>query len=36
MDKETAEWARILFPKTLQWKLIKLSETFQNLFFWWK
>jgi hypothetical protein len=35
-DKETAEWLRILYPKTLQWKFIKMYETIQNMFYWWK
>lgn len=36
MDKETAKWVRLMFPKTLHWKLMKMSEAFQNMFYWWK
>lgn len=36
MDKETSEWARIVFPKTLEWRLVKWVETMRNLFYWWK
>ena len=35
-DKETAEWLRILYPKTWQWRLIKMVETWQDLFLWWR
>ena len=35
-DKETAEWLRILYPKTWQWRLVKMIETWRDLFYWWK
>ena len=34
-DKETAEWLRILYPKTWQWRLVKMIEAWNGLFFWW-
>ena len=35
-DKETAEWLRILYPKTLPYRIAKWYETMHDLFFWWK
>ena len=35
-DKETAEWLRILYPKTWQWRLVKFTEAWFDLMFWWK
>lgn len=34
-DKQTAEWLRILYPKTWQWRMVKLAETWRDLLFWW-
>ena len=36
MDKETAEWVRIFFPKTFEYRIVKMAETLRDLFFWWR